>query len=29
MLEKQYPKSKDICKVTFYTAPELEAATIQ
>ena len=29
MLEKQYLKSKVICKVTSYTAPELEAETIQ
>lgn len=28
MLKKQYLKSKDICKVTFYTAPELEAEKI-
>ncbi len=25
MLKKRYLKSQDICKVTFYTAPELEA----
>lgn len=25
MLKKQYLKSKDICKVSFYTAPELHA----
>jgi len=25
MLKKQYLKSKDICKVTFYTPPELAA----
>ena len=28
MLKKQYLKSKDICKVTFYTAPELEAEKV-
>ena len=28
MLEKQYLKSKDIHKVTFYIAPELKAAKV-
>lgn len=28
MLKKQYLKSKDVCKVTFYTAPELEAEKV-
>ena len=28
MLKKQYLKSTDICKVTFYTAPELEAEKV-
>ena len=28
MLKKQYLKSKDICKVTFYTAPALEAEKV-
>jgi len=28
MLEKQYLKSKDIRKVTFYIAPELKAAKV-
>lgn len=28
MLKKQYLKSKDVCKVTFYTAPELEAEEV-
>lgn len=31
MLKKQYPKSKDVCKVPFYAAPELDAekATVE
>ena len=28
MLKKTYLKSKDICKVTFYTAPELTAESV-
>lgn len=28
MIKKQYLKSKDVCKVTFYTAPELEAEEV-
>ncbi|MCY4018673.1 MAG: isoamylase early set domain-containing protein [Chloroflexi bacterium] len=28
MLKKKYLKSKDICKVTFYTAPELTAESV-
>lgn len=28
MLKKQNLKSKDVCKVTFYTAPELEAEKV-
>lgn len=28
MLKKQYLKSKDVCKVTFYTAPELTAEEV-
>ena len=28
MLKKQYLKSRDICKVTFYTAPELVAEKV-
>ncbi len=28
MLKKQYLKSKDVCKVTFYTAPELDAEQV-
>ncbi len=28
MLKKKYLKSKDVCKVTFYTAPELDAEAV-
>ena len=28
MLKKQYLKGKEVCKVTFYTAPELEAERV-
>lgn len=28
MLKKKYLKSKDVCKVTFYTASELEAKEV-
>lgn len=28
MLKKQYLKSKDVCKVTFYSASELEAEKV-
>jgi 1,4-alpha-glucan branching enzyme len=28
MIKKQYLKSKEVCKVTFYTAPELEAEEV-
>ena len=28
MLKKQYLKSKDVCKVTFYTVPELAADSV-
>ncbi len=28
MLKKQYLKSRDICKVTFYTAPEVTAEKV-
>ncbi|MDE2819912.1 MAG: isoamylase early set domain-containing protein [Chloroflexota bacterium] len=28
MLKKKYLKRKDICKVTFYTAPELTAESV-
>ncbi len=28
MLKKRYLKSKPVCKVTFYTAPELDAGNV-